>query len=124
MAHKILIVEDNTINMKLFRDLLINEGFDVEATEDGAIACDLARKSKPELILMDIQLKNISGLDIIKEMKADAELKDIPIIAVTAFAMQEDKDRIAEAGADGYISKPIYVVSFLEEVRKFLKMAA
>ena len=120
MTKKVLIVEDNELNMKLFNDLLQANGYDTLQTKDGREAMDIARKHKPDLILMDIQLPEISGLEITKMLKDDAELKGIPVIAVTAFAMKGDEEKIREGGCEGYIAKPISVSSFLQTVSRFL----
>ncbi len=111
-----MIVEDNELNMKLFTDLLESQNYKVVQTNDGMKALDLARASKPQLVLMDIQLPEVSGLDIIKWMKEADDLKHIPIIAVTAYAMKGDSDRILAGGADDYLSKPISVPKFLQVV--------
>ncbi len=121
MAKKILIVEDNELNMKLFNDLLQAHGYDTLQTKDGREALKLAQDNRPDLILMDIQLPEISGLDITKMIKADDDLKATPVIAVTAFAMKGDEEKIREGGCDGYIAKPISVPNFLETVAKFLE---
>lgn len=121
MAKKILIVEDNDLNMKLFNDLLQAHGYETVQTVDGRDALKLARDHSPDLILMDIQLPEISGLEVTKMLKADDELKGIPVIAVTAFAMKGDEEKIREGGCEGYIAKPISVPHFLETVRKFLE---
>ncbi|MCW8835220.1 MAG: response regulator [Rhodospirillales bacterium] len=120
MPKKILIVEDNELNMKLFNDLLQAHGYDTIQTNDGRDALALAQENRPDLILMDIQLPEISGLDVTKMIKADDDLKDTPVIAVTAFAMKGDEEKIREGGCDGYIAKPISVPQFLETVAKFL----
>ena len=117
---KILIVEDNELNMKLFHDLLEVHGYETFQTKDGREAMDLARKHKPHLILMDIQLPEVSGLDVTKWIKEDEELKNIPVIAVTAFAMKGDEEKIRNGGCEAYISKPISVMHFLDVVRKHL----
>lgn len=122
MAKKVLIVEDNELNMKLFKDLLEVHNIDTVETRNGNNALDLARSEKPDLILMDIQLPEISGLDITKMLKEDDELKDIPVIAVTAFAMKGDEKKIREGGCEDYISKPISVTNFLEVIQKHLGM--
>jgi two-component system cell cycle response regulator DivK len=119
---KILIVEDNELNMKLFHDLLEAHGIDTVETRDGKNVLELARSEKPDLILMDIQLPEISGLDVTKSLKADAELKSIPVIAVTAFAMKGDEQKIREGGCEDYISKPISITNFLETVRRHLNI--
>ncbi len=115
-----MIVEDNELNMKLFHDLLEAHGIDVIQTRDGREVLDLARAENPDLILMDIQLPEVSGLDVTKWIKADAELKKIPVIAITAFAMKGDEEKIREGGCEDYISKPISVMNFLEKVQKYL----
>ena len=120
-AHTVLIVEDNELNLKLFTDLLQAQGYRVISTQDGMAALDMARAERPDLILMDIQLPEVSGLDVTKWLKADEELKDIPVIAVTAFAMKGDEEKIRASGCEAYISKPISVSHFLETVAEFLK---
>lgn len=120
MPKKILIVEDNDLNLKLFRDLLEANGYLTVETKDGMKATDLVRMEKPDLILMDIQLPEISGLDVTRKIKADKTIADIPIIAVTAFAMKDDEEKILRAGCEAYISKPISIMHFLETVKKFL----
>ncbi len=120
MSKTILIVEDNELNMKLFNDLLQAHGFNTVQTKDGREALELAKKHHPDLILMDIQLPEISGLEVTKMIKADDNLKGIPVIAVTAFAMKGDEEKIREGGCEGYIAKPISVPIFLETVNKFL----
>jgi len=121
MPKTVLIVEDNELNMKLFHDLLQANGFETIETRNGIEALDLARKHKPDLILMDIQLPEVSGLEVTKWIKEDDELKAIPVIAVTAFAMKGDEERIREGGCEAYLSKPISVAKFLETVRHFVK---
>jgi two-component system, cell cycle response regulator DivK len=120
MRKKILIVEDNDLNLKLFRDLLAANGYETVETKEGIEAVGLARNTQPDLILMDIQLPEISGLDITRKIKADPEMKHIPIIAVTAFAMREDEDNILRAGCEAYLSKPIVLDHFLSTVARFL----
>lgn len=124
MKKKILVVEDNELNMKLFRDLLETHNFEVVGTRDGLEAFDLACESKPDLILMDIQLHGVSGFDIIKRLKQDNTMKGTPIIAVTAFAMKDDEEKILQSGCEAYISKPISIGSFLETVNSFLNKKA
>ena len=120
MAKTILIVEGNELNMKLFNDLLQAHGYDTVQTKDGKDAMELARSHHPDLIVMDIQLTEISGLEIARALKADAGLKHIPIIAVTACAMKGDEEKIRQGGCDGYIAKPISVPHFLQTVARFL----
>ncbi len=117
---KILIVEDNDLNLKLFRDLLNANGYETVETKEGYEAINLTRSIKPDLILMDIQLPEISGLEVTERIKADETIRHIPIIAVTAFAMKDDETKILRAGCEAYISKPISISDFLGAVRKFL----
>ncbi|MBL9011206.1 MAG: response regulator [Alphaproteobacteria bacterium] len=116
----VLIVEDNELNMKLFNDLLDAHGYRTLQTRDGMEALDMAREHRPDLILMDIQLPEVSGLEVTKWLKADDELQSIPVVAVTAFAMKGDEEKIREGGCEAYISKPISVATFLDTVRKFI----
>ena len=120
MAKKVLIVEDNELNMKLFHDLLEAQGYETLETREGLAALSLAREHRPDLILMDIQLPEISGLEVTKWLKEDDELHKIPVIAVTAFAMKGDEERIRQGGCEAYISKPITVSMFLSTVRQFI----
>ena len=120
MAKTVLIVEDNELNMKLFHDLLEAHGYQTIQTRNGIEALDLARTHRPNLILMDIQLPEVSGLEVTKWLKEDDELRAIPVIAVTAFAMKGDEERIRQGGCEAYISKPISVMHFLETIRQHL----
>lgn len=123
MTQSILIVEDNELNMKLFNDLLEAHGYNTLQSRNGIEAFELARQHKPDLVLMDIQLPEVSGLEVIKWLKDDEELREIPVIAVTAFAMKGDEDRIREAGCEAYLSKPISVANFLDVVTQHLPAA-
>ena len=120
MSKTILIVEDNELNMKLLNDLLQAHGYSTLQTMDGRDVIKIAREHNPDLILMDIQLPEISGLEVTKMLKADDDLKSIPVIAVTAFAMKGDEEKIREGGCEGYIAKPISVPTFLDTISKFL----
>src|SRR3569623_94465 len=120
MAKTVLIVEDNELNMKLFHDLLEAHGYSTVGTRNGIEALDLARKHRPDLIIMDIQLPEVSGLEVTKWLKDDPELKQIPVVAVTAFAMKGDEERIREGGCEAYLSKPLSVGKFIETVRRFI----
>lgn len=120
MSKTILIVEDNELNMKLFGDLLEAKGYATVKTGNGMDAMELARTHHPDLILMDIQLPEVSGLDVTRWLKEDDELRHIPVIAVTAFAMKGDEERIRSGGCEAYISKPISVTNFLETVKTFV----
>ncbi|MBI3439648.1 MAG: response regulator [Proteobacteria bacterium] len=120
MAKTVLIVEDNDLNLKLFNDLLEAFGYRTVKTKDGRQALPLAREHKPDLILVDIQLPEVSGLEITDRLKKDPALKAIPVVAVTAFAMRGDEQKILAAGCDAYLSKPISVTTFLETIRRFI----
>jgi two-component system, cell cycle response regulator DivK len=120
VGQKILVVEDNELNLKLFCDLLRAHGYTAEPVRDGREAVARARAFGPDLIVMDIQMPYISGLELIEQLKADSELKPIPIMAVTAYAAKGDEERIRAAGAEGYVSKPISVVRFVEAVQALL----
>ncbi len=120
MDKRVLIVEDNELNMKLFHDLLEANGYETIQTRNGVRAIELARQHRPHLILMDIQLPEVSGLEITKWLKEDDELRSIPVVAVTAFAMKGDQERIREGGCEAYISKPISIGNFLETIRTYI----
>lgn len=117
----ILIVEDNELNLKLFHDVLRAHGYDTVETRDGMEALELARSNHPDLILMDIQLPEVSGLEVTKWLKADRDLRAIPVIAVTAFAMKGDEERIREGGCEAYIAKPISIAHFLDTVGQYVQ---
>jgi two-component system, cell cycle response regulator DivK len=117
MPKKVMIVEDNELNLKLFTDLLRAHQFTVEGVRDGRLAIEQAKMFAPDLIIMDIQLPHISGLDIITAMQSDPVLSATPILAVTAYAGKGDEGRILGAGAKAYLSKPVSVMKFLEAVR-------
>ncbi|MET0526758.1 MAG: response regulator [Microvirga sp.] len=121
MKKTVLIVEDNELNMKLFNDLLEAHGYATLKTSHGIEAMELARAHKPDLILMDIQLPEVSGLEVTRWLKADEELKSIPVIAITAFAMKGDEERIREGGCEAYMSKPISVSKFIATVKTYLE---
>jgi two-component system cell cycle response regulator DivK len=121
MQKTVLIVEDNDLNMKLFHDLLDAHGYRVLQTKDGMEALSIARQHMPDLILMDIQLPEVSGLEVTKWIKEDDKLRHIPVVAITAFAMKGDEERIREGGCEAYVAKPISVRSFLETVKQFLE---
>ncbi|MCF6327259.1 MAG: response regulator [Devosiaceae bacterium] len=123
MNKTVMIVEDNELNMKLFNDLLESQGYLTIQTANGMEALDLARAHHPDLILMDIQLPEVSGLEVTKWLKEDDELRDIPVVAVTAFAMKGDEERILAGGCEGYISKPISVPHFLETIANYIGKA-
>ena len=119
-ARTVLIVEDNDLNMKLFNDLLEAHGYWTLQTKDGVEALRMARQHRPDLILMDIQLPEVSGLEVTKWLKEDDDLRTIPVIAVTAFAMKGDEQKIRDGGCEAYIAKPISVASFMRTVERFL----
>lgn len=120
MLKTILIVEDNDLNLKLFRDLLGANGFRTVETKEGIEAIALTRHVQPDLIIMDIQLPEISGLDVTRKIKADPAIRHIPVVAVTAFAMKEDEQKIMDAGCEAYLSKPIAIDDFLATIEQFL----
>ena len=120
-THKrVLIVEDNDLNMKLFNDLLEAHGYFTLQTKDGVEALRMARQHRPDLILMDIQLPEVSGLEVTKWLKEDDDLRTIPVIAVTAFAMKGDEEKIRNGGCEAYIAKPISVAGFMRTIERFL----
>jgi len=123
MTKSVMIVEDNELNMKLFNDLLEAKGYRTIQTRNGMEALDLAREYNPDLILMDIQLPEVSGLEVTKWLKEDDNLHTIPVIAVTAFAMKGDEERIRQGGCEAYISKPISVAKFLETIETYIGAA-
>jgi two-component system, cell cycle response regulator DivK len=120
MSKTVLIVEDNELNMKLFNDLVETRGHRIVQTRSGIEAVELARKHRPDLILMDIQLPEVSGLEVTQWLKDDEELKTIPVVAVTAFAMKGDEEKILKGGCEAYLSKPISVAKFFETLDHFL----
>lgn len=120
MSHRVLIVEDNELNMKLFHDLLEASGMTILMTRNGTDALEVAKREKPDLIVMDIQLPEMSGLEVTETLKSDPELAAIPVIAVTAFAMKGDEERIRAAGCEAYLSKPISIDRFISTVKAFL----
>ncbi|MBB5281365.1 response regulator [Pacificimonas flava] len=119
MAKTVLVVEDNDLNMKLFCDLLEAHGYATMQTRDGQRVLNMVRDRRPDLILMDIQLPDVSGLQVTEWLKGDEDLKTIPVIAVTAFAMKGDEERIRAGGCEAYIAKPISVARFIETVREY-----
>lgn len=120
MAKRVLVVEDNDLNRKLFCDVLRANGYSVEGVADGAQVLDAARNFVPSLILMDIQLPGISGLDLIGQLRADRLLAQIPVLAVTAYAGKGDEDRIRDAGANAYLAKPVSIGPFMAAIRDLL----
>ena len=119
MSKKILIVEDNELNMKLFVDVLENSGYETIQSVDGKGIVDLVREHAPGLIIMDIQLPEVSGLDLTKMLKAEDDLKDIPVLAVTAFSLDGGIEAIFEAGCIDIIGKPLCVPDFMEAVARY-----
>jgi len=120
VAKRILVVEDNDLNRKLFCDLLKANGFAVEPVADGREAIDKAREFVPNLIIMDIQMPEVSGLDLIEVIKSDKDLRTIPVLAVTAYAGKGDEERIRDAGAEGYLSKPVSITPFMQAVNQLI----
>jgi two-component system cell cycle response regulator DivK len=117
---KILIVEDNALNVKLFCDLLAAHGHEARPVTDGRFALDQARDFQPDLVITDIQLPHVTGLDLIRMIRDDKQLQDVPIMAVTAYAAAADEERIRAAGAQAYVSKPISVAKFVAQVNDLL----
>ena len=117
MTKRILVVEDNDLNRKLFCDVLIASGFAVEPVADGNCAIERARSFFPNLVVMDIQLQEVSGLDLIADLKKDAALADVPVLAVTAYAGKGDEERIRQVGAEGYLAKPVSIGPFMAAVK-------
>ena len=120
MAKRILVVEDNDLNRKLFCDVLKANGYEVVPVSDGNNFLATARKSDPQLVIMDIQLPNVSGVDLIAQLKADGGMRDVPVLAVTAYAGKGDEERIRDAGAQDYLAKPVSIGPFMAAVRKLL----
>jgi two-component system cell cycle response regulator DivK len=120
MTSTILIVEDNELNMKLFRDLLEAHGYDTLEAKNGKDALKLIRDHHPDLIIMDMQLPEVSGLEVTRQIKNDDEIKTIPVVAVTAFAMKGDEEKFRAGGCEAYIAKPISVTGFVETVKRFV----
>lgn len=120
MAKRILVVEDNDLNRKLFCDVLQASGFVVEPVADGAVAIERARAFFPNLVIMDIQLQDISGLDLIARLKRDNDLRHVPVLAVTAYAGKGDEQRIRDMGAEGYLAKPVSIIPFMNAVNGLL----
>ncbi|MEO7241242.1 MAG: response regulator [Sphingomicrobium sp.] len=118
-----LIVEDNALNIKLFCDLLAAHGHEPEAVIDSRLALEAAREFRPDMVITDIQLPHISGLELIRLLRADADLRDVPVMAVTAYAAPGDEERIRAAGAQSYVSKPISVAKFAASVAEVLAEA-
>lgn len=124
MAERVLVVEDNDLNRKLFCDLLRANGFVVEPVADGLQFIDKAAAFAPHLVVMDIQLPNVSGISLIEAMKNDPRLADTPVLAVTAYAGKGDEERIRQAGAEGYLSKPVSIHPFMSAVNALLDRRA
>lgn len=124
MTKRILVVEDNDLNRKLFCDVLKAGGFTVEPVADGNLAIERARAFIPNLVVMDIQLQDVSGLDLIALLKHDADLAEVPVLAVTAYAGKGDEQRIRDSGAEGYLAKPVSIGPFMAAVRGLVNQAA
>ena len=120
MAKRILVVEDNDLNRKLFCDVLKANGYEVVPVSDGTNFLATARKSDPQLVIMDIQLPNMSGVDLIAQLKRDHAMRSVPVLAVTAYAGKGDEERIRDAGAEDYLAKPVSIGPFMAAVRGLL----
>ena len=124
MTHVILVVEDNERNLKLVRDVLEYVGYDVRVARTAEDGIALAVKEPPDLVLMDLQLPGIDGTEALRRLRKNPRTADIPVVAVTAQAMKQDRERVLEAGFNGYVSKPISVRAFPDQVRGFLSGGA
>jgi two-component system cell cycle response regulator DivK len=120
VAKRIVVVEDDDLNRRLFCDILKAHGFAVDAVADGRDALERARQFVPNLVITDIQLPNVTGLELIAAMKADRDLRLTPVLAVTAYAGKGDEERIRAAGADGYLAKPVSIGPFMAAVHKLV----
>ncbi|QZD87199.1 response regulator [Qipengyuania psychrotolerans] len=120
MAKRILVVEDNDLNRKLFCDVLKANGHEVVPVADGSNVLATARKFAPDLVIMDIQLPGVSGVDLIAQIKDDRELAKVPVLAVTAYAGKGDEERIRGAGAEDYLAKPVSIGPFMAAVRRLV----
>jgi two-component system, cell cycle response regulator DivK len=120
MSYMILVVEDNERNLKLLRDVLEYAGYDVRVARTAEDGISLAASEPPDLVLMDLQLPGIDGLEALRRLRQSSRTADIPVVAVTAQAMKQDRERALEAGFNGYIEKPISVRAFPDQVRSFL----
>ena len=120
MAKRILVVEDNDLNRKLFCDVLKANGHEVVPVADGSNVIATARKFAPDLVIMDIQLPGVSGVDLIAELKDNGDLAKVPVLAVTAYAGKGDEERIRGAGAEDYLAKPVSIGPFMAAVRRLV----
>ena len=120
MTHVILVIEDNQRNLKLLRDVLEYAGYDVRAARTAEDGISLAVSEPPDLVLMDLQLPGIDGVEALRRLRENPRTADIPVVAVTAQAMKQDRERALQAGFDGYVEKPISVRAFPDQVRRFL----
>ncbi|MFG1931489.1 response regulator [Mycobacterium sp. NPDC048908] len=118
---RILVVEDNPLNLKLVRDVLSFAGFDVVEAQSGEEGLRIARETPPDLVLMDLQLPGIDGTETLRRLRRDTLAPHVPVVAVTALAMTEDKERAAQAGFDGYVEKPISVRALPGQIEAFLR---
>jgi CheY-like chemotaxis protein len=124
MSHSILLVDDNEVNLKLAQEILVASGYEVRTAVRGEQAIEMASARRPDLILLDIRLPDIDGLEVLRRLRALPEIKDVPIVAMTAQAMPDEVERFVAAGCDGYIQKPISLQTFRAEVRRHLTAAA
>jgi two-component system cell cycle response regulator DivK len=124
MSHSILLVDDNEMNLKLAQDILVASGYEVRAAALGEQAVEMARARRPDLILLDIRLPDIDGLEVLRRLRSFPEMKDVPIVAMTAQAMPDEIESFVAAGCDGYIQKPISLKTFRAEVQRHLTASA
>ncbi len=123
MAKRVLVVEDNELNLKLFCDVLRAHGFEVEGEKDAREAVGRATLFAPDVIVLDIQMPYMSGFELIEAVRRDMILRRIPIMAVTAYAGRGDEERIRDAGADAFVSKPVSLKMFMEAVNSLVALA-
>jgi len=121
MSKRVLIIEDNQLNLKLFHDILTASGFETIAATRGMYGLSLVKRHRPDLVVIDIQLPDISGLDVIRLIKGDKNLRGIPVLAVTAFQSRVDERWLLETGCDGFVAKPISVIGFVNQVKNLLR---
>ncbi len=120
MSHRILVADDNAASRELLREVLESMGCEVLEAVDGREAVERAREGAPGLVLVDIQMPRLDGYGVLRELRGDAQLQPVRVVALTAFAMQGDRERALAAGFDGYITKPVEIAALRREVRRFL----
>lgn len=119
---KVLIAEDNPVNRELLRELLEARGYDVDEACDGEESLEMVKRTRPNILLLDLSMPNLDGFEVIRKIRENPQLADLPVMAVTAYAMRGDRERVLDAGFDGYLSKPINAVSLAEELERLLDL--